>query len=514
MTLSQIKGFLQIPKQTVYTLIVYSMLLGLLFLAIPVSVQTLVNMVGTTLSVRPAVSLITVLTILLLASFLVRMAQVRLVENIQRKLFVDFVFKLIPTLYNLKFSEFNTLNIREKLNRITEIKVVQKSLATIFIVLLDIFLQTLFCVIVLAFYHPLFLLFDILLISCIFVSIFVPLRSAFNAGIKESTSIYDILSWFEERSSEFTSFNQRPVAKSIEHVDNKVCKYLESRSKLFDVVFIQHIYIGFTYVFLNIVLMSMGSYLIIVGQLSIGQLIGAELLVNIVLLGLLKFSHYLDDGYGFLVGIRKMLDLLEISAPNEITSQNRSLLNVSDIDEFGINISESETYNFIFADSIFSRIQLPTNNAQSVLHAFFENDSDGILQINGIKINNYNRCSMVDSIGFVSGLEVLSGTVLDNLYDGEMTNDKMNHLNILLELFEITFLDNYFDLYIDSQRIKYNLLFDALLVLKINIIRSVMRDVKLLVIIDSCDFGNSSKGLAIDKALQKIGVPTIVIGLR
>ncbi|MDE5022829.1 ABC transporter ATP-binding protein, partial [Francisella tularensis subsp. holarctica] len=81
-----------------------------------------------------------------------------------------------------------------------------KSVSVIFIILLDIFLQTLFCVIILAFYHPMFVVFDILLITCIVLVIFVPMRAGYEAGLKESTKIYAIVYWFEEKTAEFLSF--------------------------------------------------------------------------------------------------------------------------------------------------------------------------------------------------------------------------------------------------------------------------------------------------------------------
>ncbi|MBK2240655.1 antibiotic ABC transporter, partial [Francisella tularensis] len=41
-----------------------------------------------------------------------------------------------------------------------------------------------------------------------------------------------------------------------------------------------------------------------------------------MLLGLLKFSQYLYDCYGFMVAVRKILDLLEISKKDSPTSED------------------------------------------------------------------------------------------------------------------------------------------------------------------------------------------------
>ncbi|MDE4967755.1 ABC transporter ATP-binding protein, partial [Francisella tularensis subsp. holarctica] len=69
---------LKLPKHPVYSLVIYSILLGFLSLTIPVSVQTFVNLVGVSLSIRPVISLI-ILFIFLTAAFFVSIFQLKLV---------------------------------------------------------------------------------------------------------------------------------------------------------------------------------------------------------------------------------------------------------------------------------------------------------------------------------------------------------------------------------------------------------------------------------------------------
>lgn len=112
----QIKTVLKIPKHTVYPLVIYSILLGFLSLTIPVSVQTLVNLVGVSLSIRPVISLI-ILFIFLTAAFFVRIFQLKLVEDIQRKVFVETVLRIISAIYKVDFNNLIRVNVREKINR-------------------------------------------------------------------------------------------------------------------------------------------------------------------------------------------------------------------------------------------------------------------------------------------------------------------------------------------------------------------------------------------------------------
>jgi ABC-type multidrug transport system fused ATPase/permease subunit len=513
MLYSQIKTVLKIPKHTVYSLIIYSLLLGFLSLTIPVSVQTLVNLVGVSLSVRPVISLITILSILLIASFFVRIFQLKLVEQIQRKIFVETIIRIVGCIYRVDFNSLKDVNIREKLNRVFELKVLQKSVSIIFMILLDIFLQTLFCVIILAFYHPMFLVFDIMLVVCIFISIFLPLRAGYEAGLKESNIVYDIVGWLEEKTSEFLSFRQRPMDKSLDYVDTKLCIYLEAREDFFKVMFRQHIYIGLTYIFMNILLLGIGSYLIVKGQLSIGQLIAAELLVNIVLLGLLKFSQYLNDCYGFLVGVRKIRDLLEISQEENVIKAK--IINIEgDVKYLDININENDVYNLDFTQSKIKNIILPVKVAQCFLNGLFDSQAQEVIKINKICIRNYCKETVGRDIHIASGIEIIAGSVLDNLYEGEHTVERLQQLDDLLEIFDIKFLEKCFDKKIDSQKIKYDLEFDTLVVLKMNIVRAILKSPKLLVLIDSYGLAKRNGDKSIIQILENLDIATLVVSIK
>ncbi|WP_043024587.1 ABC transporter ATP-binding protein [Francisella tularensis] len=509
----QIKTVLKIPKHTVYSLVIYSILLGFLSLTIPVSVQTLVNLVGVSLSIRPVISLITILFIFLTAAFFVRIFQLKLVEDIQRKVFVETVLRIISAIYKVDFNDLIRVNVREKINRAFELKFLQKSVSVIFIILLDIFLQTLFCVIILAFYHPMFLVFDILLITCIVLVIFVPMRAGYEAGLKESTNIYDIVYWFEEKTAEFLSFRQRPEESSVKKVDAKLCNYLDARANFFSVVLRQHVYIGLTYIFINILLLGIGSYLIINGQLSIGQLIAAEILVNIVLLGLLKFSQYLYDCYGFMVAVRKILDLLEISKKDSLTSEHKNAKLETEVTSLEIALPDYQKARFDYTQNHFNNLCLTRQQAQKLLNAFFDDNSEEIIKINNVCLSNYSKEEICNKIHIASGIEVVAGTVLDNLCENDFSQEKLKYLSELLDAFGVSFLEKYFEKNIDSQTIKYNLEFDTMVVLKMNLIRAILKQPKLLILIDSYGLTNRSN-MTITQILQKLAVPTLIISIQ
>lgn len=83
----------------------------------------------------------------------------------------------------------------------------------------------------------------------------------------------------------------------------------------------------------------------------------------------------------------------------------------------------------------------------------------------------------------------------------------------MLDVFGVSFLEKYFEKEIDLQTIKYNLEFNTMVVLKMNLIRAILNQLKLLILIDSHGLTNKSK-MMITQILQKIAVPILIISIQ
>ncbi len=64
--------------------------------------------------------------------------------------------------------------------------------------LTSILLQSILGMILLAFYHPALLAFDVVYITLLALCIFVPLRYGMTTAYYESNAKYDVVSWLEE----------------------------------------------------------------------------------------------------------------------------------------------------------------------------------------------------------------------------------------------------------------------------------------------------------------------------
>jgi putative ABC transport system ATP-binding protein len=63
--------------------------------------------------------------------------------------------------------------------------------------------------------------------------------------------------------------------------------------------------------------LSIGGYLVIEGQLTLGQLVAAELIVSMALAALIKFGKHLESFYDLLTAVDKIGHLLDLPLEQE-----------------------------------------------------------------------------------------------------------------------------------------------------------------------------------------------------
>ncbi|MBD5784274.1 antibiotic ABC transporter, partial [Francisella tularensis subsp. holarctica] len=75
-----------------------------------------------------------------------------------------------------------------------------------------------------------------------------------------------------------------------------------------------------------------------------------------MLLGLLKFSQYIYDCYGFMVAVRKILDLLEISKNDSPTSEHKTANLETEVTSLEIALSDYQKARFDFTQKHFNHL--------------------------------------------------------------------------------------------------------------------------------------------------------------
>ncbi len=145
--------------------VVYAVGVGLLSLATPLGVQFLVNTVAFGALVQPLVVLSLLVAAGLSFAAVLRALQAYVVERLQQRLFARVALDLAQRLPRVELDALDGRHGPELMNRFFEIASVQKGASTMLVDGVAIVLQTLVGALLLAFYHPFLLAFDIVLIA-------------------------------------------------------------------------------------------------------------------------------------------------------------------------------------------------------------------------------------------------------------------------------------------------------------------------------------------------------------
>ncbi|MCM0606523.1 MAG: hypothetical protein KA715_10575 [Xanthomonadaceae bacterium] len=286
-TLKTIWRFIADDEPLLKSLLIYSISLGLLSLVIPVSVQTLVNHVTYGTLIQPIVILSILLLGFLSFTGAIRVIQYIAVEWLQRRLLARVaVAKSVENSFDATTVKF------------LEVVTIQKAGAALLIDGLTIALQGATGVIVLSFYHPWFFLFSLILIA-LMSFVILSEKTAIETAIIESDKKYELL----DSLSGNESSKSVPTAVSI---------YLRARGNHFNILLRKFVFSITLQAIASTALLGIGGILVVNGQLTVGQLIAAELIASVVLLNFSKIPKYLENFYDIVASFKKLEKFLHL----------------------------------------------------------------------------------------------------------------------------------------------------------------------------------------------------------
>jgi putative ABC transport system ATP-binding protein len=291
----------------------FSLIVGVLSLATPITVEALVNTVAFGRYLQPLFVLAVLLFTFLSFAAILRGLQAYVAEVMQRRIFVRVVAHLAERLPRVRGSAFAEQNGAELLNRFFEVITVQKSAAVLVLDGIAIVITGVIGMIVLAFYHPYLLGFDVILIGTVVFAIFALGRGAVQTAIDESYKKYAVASWLEQLALYPTTFKlSGGPAHALQTADDLTVEYLEARQSHFRILFGQIVFTLAAQAFAAAGMLSIGGFLVINGQLTLGQLVAAELIVAVVVGSFAKLGKHMESYYDLLAACDKLGYLFEL----------------------------------------------------------------------------------------------------------------------------------------------------------------------------------------------------------
>lgn len=305
-----------------WLVIIYGLGISLLTLATPVSVQVLINSVANTALPVPLFTLSLVLFALLALSGLLAVLRNHLMELYRRRFGARLIADMTLRAINAANPDFADSQRISLFNRYFELVSVQKAIPTLLIGAFALVLQALVGFIVTSFYHPVFLAFNVITILAVVLVFWIWSKGAMLTSMELSHKKYAASEWLESVGASdgfYKSADHRGYA--IRRSEEATARYVKAHARHYGYTLPQTIALYLIYAAASAGLLALGGWLVIQQQLSIGQLVAAELILSGVFLGIAQLSTYLDDFYKLVASIEELALLYSIPQESRATGK-------------------------------------------------------------------------------------------------------------------------------------------------------------------------------------------------
>jgi ABC-type bacteriocin/lantibiotic exporter with double-glycine peptidase domain len=414
-------ALVKLERDDLWVVAIYAAVVGLLTLATPVAVQALVSTVAFGTLLQPIV----VLSLLLLSALgfqaALKAMQTRVVESIQQRVFVRTAVDLAWRLPRVKREAADSGFGPETVNRFFDVLTVQKTASTLLTDGIATFLQIAIGLLVLGFYHPALLAFDLVLLAFLALVVFGPARRGLATSLEESRAKYAVAAWLEELARPGSALRSKGgAAWAAERADALTRRYLDARNRHFAVLFGQTLGTLGLQVFASAALLGLGGWLVVQKSLTLGQLVAAELIVAAVAGSIGKLGKKLDAAYDLLTALDKLGHLVDL--PIEDPSLGEPVPGQGPV---RVLVRGAHDGHWPSLD-----LDLPAGSRTAIVGAeghplgewltALRVPAHGVVTINGVETSRARTPALREHLALVLRNDFFEGTVLENVTMGRV----------------------------------------------------------------------------------------------
>ncbi len=296
------------PERDFYVLaVIYGVGISLLSLATPISVQMLINTVANTALAAPLVLLSGTLFVLLLMSGLLNALRIHLMEVFGRRFYARMVAEIALRAIYARNPFFTDDGRGPLFNRYFDIVIVQKMVPTLLVGGFTLILQAGVGFVLVSFYHPLFLAFNAVIVALMWAVWLLWGKSSMRSAIDLSHQKHLTAAWIENLAASNGFFkSERHIEYALQRTDAETRAYVDEHRRHFRNYFAQTLSFFVIYAGASAVLLGLGGWLVIQGQLSLGQLVAAELVLSAVFYGISQLGPYMAYFYDLCAAVEEL----------------------------------------------------------------------------------------------------------------------------------------------------------------------------------------------------------------
>ncbi len=425
---------LQLERNDIAVALVFGAAMAATALAVPIAAQALVTTVTKTLLLQPLLMLGLMLLIALVAVGILQITQIVVAERIHRRIWVrsmtDWIRRMPRTTRRYRFENSN----HELCNRWHDTVLLQKDVVSLVLDGTSLTLTVGASLLLLAFYHPWLLAFDIVLV----LGIVGVVASGWGAGpraIFESDCKYEMFAWMDDVAGGRLIFAD---AKGRAYADHRgemfLRRWLSARGQYFNAI-LREISSGVALqVVATVGILSLGGWLVIERELTLGQLVAASVLVSTIGAGISRIGRQLDPIYEATAAVAtwgKTIDAeLEVEGgillPDHTRPMAVELHDQTENDALILALAPGERLALLGTTGSHSRVL-------DMLYGLYKQETFPLsARLDGLETHVLDCESLRSQVALVRGAEVVWASVRDNLEVGQACDD-----NTLLEVLEL-----------------------------------------------------------------------------
>ena len=423
-------SLLKADRKDISSIYFYAILAGLVQLSLPLGIQSIINFVlAGTVSTSIVVLIVLVVGGTLLGGLL-QVRQLQLIEKLKQKIFVRYSLEFADRIPQLNVEKLDKYHLPELINRFFEVPSFQKGIEKILLDLPTAAIQMALGLLLLSFYHPVFIAFGAILILALVLIIRFTVQPGFSAALEASDYKYRVAAWLQELARMIKSFKYTHNCDiQIQKTDELATGYLEARTNYFKILLTQAwSLIGFK-TLITAGMLIVGATLLVDQEINIGQFIAADLVILTIIGSVEKLLVSLDAFYEMFTSVEKMNTIIGAEKETEGTAV------LSDGPE-GVKV-EFHDVNFAYPDghTILQNIEFTIEPGQVALltgasgsgkSSLFRlltgafKSFDGKVLIDGLPISNFRLSSLRQQTGvLLNQQDIFRGSLLENITMGD-----------------------------------------------------------------------------------------------
>lgn len=425
--LTRLGAFLKTEKRVLRLIGAHAVAIGLLSLIVPITVQELVNTFAYAIQPVMVATLATIMLVMLLVIGAYRVVQMRAVATLNLRLFTRVALAMIQRLPRFREQTFSPAYM----NFFVETIFLQRSLAAVLMDIINVVVAGVVGMSLLVFYHPYFLLFDIVLLVGFGVTVVMQSKGAIKATARVSDAHYDTLAWLQEISGNLSHFKTTiGTPLLVKKTDDLLKTYAVAWKAWAWIVARQYAGSVIWQAIGNAGLIAMAGWLLATNQIMLGQFVAASVVVGSLLA---NFDTVTRRVYGLLQFLQALAELDFLFSLPQDTRPVQQTVPLPDPTIHGIRVTCKEvTLAYAGSSPLFEGLNLEvapgekvailstTSTGKAMLAkvlAGLEAPTSGVIRYNGVDLRDADPESLnaCRSLVLDSELSLFGGTLEENI---------------------------------------------------------------------------------------------------